>query len=94
MVVSSKLADGEKPTNIAWWDGKKSSFPTFKKDVIAFVSKPDDDIQFITNVGKSIFHKLLLVQADCKASGTRFSENIRDHLETVWAAHFGTREGG
>ena len=53
MVVSSKLAEGEKPTNIAWWDGKKSSFSTFKKDIIAFISKPDDDIQFITDVGKS-----------------------------------------
>ena len=94
MVASRKLAEGEKPTNITWRDGKKSRFSTFKKDVIAFVSKPVDNIQFITDVGKSIFDKLVRIQADCKSAGTRFSENIEYYIKTVWAAHFGTREGG
>ena len=61
MVASRNLTEGEKPTNIAWWDGKKSSFFTFKKDVIAYASKPDDNIQFIMDVGKSIFDKLVLI---------------------------------
>mmetsp|Transcript_31981 Transcript_31981/g.66183 ORF Transcript_31981/g.66183 Transcript_31981/m.66183 type:complete len:346 (-) Transcript_31981:459-1496(-) len=95
-MVAAKIAANEEDRNIEWWDGRKSTFSIFKKNVIGMVSKPSDDISWITDLAKVIFAKLILIQAECKASGTAFSEKIQDHEESlsVWATHLASRDGG
>eukprot|EP00286_Rhodomonas_abbreviata_P018498 CAMPEP_0181294246 /NCGR_PEP_ID=MMETSP1101-20121128/3493_1 /TAXON_ID=46948 /ORGANISM="Rhodomonas abbreviata, Strain Caron Lab Isolate" /LENGTH=439 /DNA_ID=CAMNT_0023398881 /DNA_START=55 /DNA_END=1370 /DNA_ORIENTATION=+ len=80
--------------NIGWWDGKKSTFSTFRKDVIALASKTSDDISFIPDLAKSLFDKLLLIQAQCKADGVAFSDKMADHSDDVWTTHLSSRDGG
>jgi len=93
-MVAAKIAANEEDRNIDWWDGKKSTFSVFKKNVIGMVSKPNDDISWITDLAKAIFAKLILIQTECKTNRTPFSENIQDHDKAVWAAHLASRDGG
>ena len=75
---------------LAHWDGKKATFPAFRKEVTKLVSKIG--LMWIIDAGRALFNRMQTLQEEFKKKKKTFKCNFADHDDDIWAIALTTRE--
>ena len=72
------------------WDGKRSTFPDFRKAVTWYAT--DNKIQWILNTGRALFTTMQTLQAEAKKKKKAFKNYFSGHDDSIWTDALASRE--
>ena len=90
--ASSKAAAAELATVLSTWDGKKHTWPEFKKAVTKWVTA--NGVAWILNARRALFNCMQTLQEDFKMRKKVFKPFFNDHNNAIWEDTLSSRENG
>ena len=79
-------------TALSAWDGKKHTWPEFRKEVTKWATA--NGVAWILNAGRALFSHMQSLQEDFKKRKKVFKPYFEDHADSIWADALETRENG
>lgn len=90
--ASSAKATAQLITALSSWDGKKHTWPDFRKEVMKWATA--NGVAWILNAGRALFNRMQTLQEDLKKRKKIFKLFFEDHSDDIWAEALESRENG
>mmetsp|Transcript_36886 Transcript_36886/g.75596 ORF Transcript_36886/g.75596 Transcript_36886/m.75596 type:complete len:218 (-) Transcript_36886:766-1419(-) len=90
MGKNKPTADRTESFTLGYWNGKKSTYPAFRKEVTKLSSKTG--LTWIIDAGRALFNKMQALQEDSKKRKKTFKDTFDAHPSAVWTEALKARE--
>ena len=88
----SKAAVAELANVLSTWDGKKHTWPEFKKAATKWATA--NGVAWILNAGRALFNAMQTLQEDFKRRKKVFKPFFDKHNDAIWEDALQSRENG